>query len=245
MRLENYSDTEDEDEQQPVCPSRSQWTQQDPGLIGMNMPELIKPSRVMALPMRSSSSQDCMQTRRDLDLPCLTSARTRAGAWKLSCSTVAITVFQGGKCYGSSSRIATTTSWPTTTGRIHWTPCFSACVWPIFANLNKAGRSFVGGGQFSADEGDASILRTSQLQAVHTRQTNPVRLQGLGPLHQWQIRMSTVVSNAVRPLDCEHKRGRYWQRPRGTTARCATSTGRLTCSRFTCVKSARFFSTLM
>jgi hypothetical protein len=43
MWFEDSGDTENEDEQQPVCPSRSQWTQQDPGLIGMNMPELIKP----------------------------------------------------------------------------------------------------------------------------------------------------------------------------------------------------------
>jgi hypothetical protein len=42
MRLENDSGTEDEDEQRPVRPSRSQWTPQDPGLVGVNRPELIK-----------------------------------------------------------------------------------------------------------------------------------------------------------------------------------------------------------
>ncbi len=43
MRLENDSDTEDEDEQRPVRLSRTQWTPQDPGLVGVNMPEFIKP----------------------------------------------------------------------------------------------------------------------------------------------------------------------------------------------------------
>ena len=43
MRLENDSDTEDEDEQRPVRPPRTQWTPQDPGLVGVNTPEFIKP----------------------------------------------------------------------------------------------------------------------------------------------------------------------------------------------------------
>jgi len=43
VRLENDSDTEDEDEQRPVRPSRTQWTPQDPGLVGVNTPEFIKP----------------------------------------------------------------------------------------------------------------------------------------------------------------------------------------------------------
>ncbi len=43
VRLENDSDTEDEDEQRPVRPPRTQWTPQDPGLVGVNTPEFIKP----------------------------------------------------------------------------------------------------------------------------------------------------------------------------------------------------------
>ncbi len=43
MRLENDSNTEDEDEQRPVCLPRTQWTPQDPGLVGVNTPEFIKP----------------------------------------------------------------------------------------------------------------------------------------------------------------------------------------------------------
>ncbi len=43
MRLENDSDTEDEDEQRPVRLPRTQWTPQDPGLVGVNTPEFIKP----------------------------------------------------------------------------------------------------------------------------------------------------------------------------------------------------------
>jgi hypothetical protein len=35
--------TEDENEQRPVRLSRSQWTPKDPGLVGLNMPEVIKP----------------------------------------------------------------------------------------------------------------------------------------------------------------------------------------------------------
>jgi hypothetical protein len=78
VRLENDSDTEDEDEQRPVRPSRTQWTPQDPGLVGVNTPEFIKPvmsdenrekledlSTAYDLPMKSSSSQDCMLSRRD------------------------------------------------------------------------------------------------------------------------------------------------------------------------------------
>ncbi len=43
VRLENDSDTEDEDEQRPVRSPRIQWTLQDPGLVGVNTPEFIKP----------------------------------------------------------------------------------------------------------------------------------------------------------------------------------------------------------
>ncbi len=43
MRLENDSDTEDEDEQRSVRPPRTQWTPRDPGLVGVNTPEFIKP----------------------------------------------------------------------------------------------------------------------------------------------------------------------------------------------------------
>ncbi len=43
LRLENDSDTEDEDEQRPVRPPSTQWTPQDPGLVGVNTPEFIKP----------------------------------------------------------------------------------------------------------------------------------------------------------------------------------------------------------
>ena len=41
-RLENDSDTEDED-LPPVRPPRAQWTRRDPGLIGTNTPAFIKP----------------------------------------------------------------------------------------------------------------------------------------------------------------------------------------------------------
>jgi hypothetical protein len=87
VRLENDSDTEDEEEQRPVRPPRTQWTPQDPGLVGVNTPEFIKPVmsdenrekledlstatittssfRATHSPMKLSSSQDCMQSIRD------------------------------------------------------------------------------------------------------------------------------------------------------------------------------------
>ncbi len=43
MRLENDSDTEDEDEQRTVRTPRIQWTPQDPGPVGLNTPKFIKP----------------------------------------------------------------------------------------------------------------------------------------------------------------------------------------------------------
>jgi hypothetical protein len=130
MRLKNDSDTDEEDEQRPVRLSRSQWTPQDPGLVGVNTPEFIKP--LMSDENRGnledlSTAYDYyklfqsdgfaneVQSRlygvqKGLDRTCHTSAGTHTGAWKLSCSTAAITLFQGGKWCGSSSRIATTTS---------------------------------------------------------------------------------------------------------------------------------------